>query len=111
MSVHRFPCPTCEGPSRETEGMVCQVCGWDYSQGEKPAPGAMSTAHVVPVGDLIEHPADEDCVCGPTPEPIEKEDGAVHWIVTHHSLDGREAGEGPMTPTTPAAHEGERGEG
>lgn len=33
----REPCSTCEGTNRETTGMVCQTCGWDYMQGEKPA--------------------------------------------------------------------------
>lgn len=26
------PCPTCQGPSRETVGMVCQDCGHDYGK-------------------------------------------------------------------------------
>lgn len=26
------PCPTCEGPIRETVSMVCQTCGRDYAQ-------------------------------------------------------------------------------
>lgn len=29
----RAGCPTCEGPSRETVGMVCQTCGTDYGAG------------------------------------------------------------------------------
>lgn len=29
------PCRTCEGPSRETIGLVCPTCGWDYMNGEK----------------------------------------------------------------------------
>ena len=24
------PCPTCQGPIRETKGLVCQTCGRDY---------------------------------------------------------------------------------
>jgi hypothetical protein len=53
----------------------------------------MSTIHVLPVNDLIEHYANgEDCPCGPTvefvpPEDESQEDG---WLITHHSLDGRE---------------------
>lgn len=30
-------CPTCSWPRRETSGLVCQTCGWDYAKGEKPA--------------------------------------------------------------------------
>jgi hypothetical protein len=45
--------------------------------------------HVVPVGDLVEHEV-EDCVCGPTPEPVFRGDGSNGWLITHHSLDGRE---------------------
>lgn len=49
--------------------------------------------HVRPVGDLIEHPMTDDCVCGPTTEPVERPDGSFGWVVTHHSLDGREGHE------------------
>lgn len=28
------PCPTCEGASRETNGMVCRFCGTDYATTE-----------------------------------------------------------------------------
>ena len=48
--------------------------------------------HVVPIRDPIEH-LDEDCVCGPTTEPVERADGSFGWVVTHHSLDGREMAE------------------
>lgn len=49
------------------------------------------TAHVFPVGDLVEHLTDgRDCPCGPTTEPVKHEDGSMGWVVTHHSLDGRE---------------------
>lgn len=50
--------------------------------------------HVVPVGDLVEHVSDASCVCGPTTEPVKREDGSIGWVVTHHSLDGREFSEG-----------------
>lgn len=55
----------------------------------------MTTYHVFPVNDLVEHvtAVDQDCVCGPTTEPVEREDGSVGWLVVHHSLDGREAHE------------------
>ena len=52
------------------------------------------TIHVLPTNDLIEH-EDEgtDCPCGPTSEPVFDADGACGWVITHHSLDGREANE------------------
>lgn len=49
------------------------------------------TVHVYPVNDLIEHDTEsEDCPCGPTPEAVPDQDGAMGWLITHHSLDGRE---------------------
>ena len=53
------------------------------------------TLHVSPVGDLIDHTADDDCPCGPRTEPVQREDGSMGWVVVHHSLDGRESGETP----------------
>lgn len=59
----------------------------------------MSTVHVVPVNDLIEHDASgSECVCGPTTEPVDRGDGSFGWVITHHSLDGREAHEKEGTP-------------
>lgn len=50
--------------------------------------------HVFPLGDLIEHQTDSDeCPCGPDPEPVERDDGSMGWLLVHHSLDGREANE------------------
>lgn len=49
--------------------------------------------HVTPVGDLIAHTSDDDCLCGPEAKPIKRGDGSIGWIVVHHSLDGREAAE------------------
>lgn len=50
--------------------------------------------HVYPVGDLIEHDTEGDqCPCGPTTEPVFREDGSNGWLLVHHSLDGREASE------------------
>lgn len=46
--------------------------------------------HVLPVQDLIEH-TEGDCVCGPATEPVKRPDGSVGWLITHNSLDGREA--------------------
>lgn len=52
------------------------------------------TVHVYPNADLVEHDTEtDDCVCGPTIEPVEREDGSIGWLATHHSLDGREARE------------------
>lgn len=41
--------------------------------------------------DLIEHEISEDCACGPTPEPVTRDDGSFGWVHVHHSLDNREA--------------------
>lgn len=48
------------------------------------------TVHVVPKGDLMEHDDTEECPCGPRVEPVKCDDGSVGYVVTHHSLDGRE---------------------
>lgn len=50
----------------------------------------VNTAHVHPVGDLIDHELDEDCPCGPAQELVKQPDGSDGWLITHHSLDGRE---------------------
>lgn len=48
-------------------------------------------AHVVPVGDLIEHDTEhfEDCVCGPRVQRVDAPLGDG-WLYIHHSLDRRE---------------------
>ncbi len=50
------------------------------------------TVHVIPLDDLTEHDdMGTDCVCGPSLEFVGKAgDGSDAWLVTHHSLDGRE---------------------
>lgn len=49
------------------------------------------TYHVYPTNDLVDHFKEgEDCICGPITDPVPREDGSMGWIVTHHSLDGRE---------------------
>jgi hypothetical protein len=54
----------------------------------------MSTVHVVPVNDIVEHDSDGgDCICGPTTEAVMRDDGSNGWLIIHHSLDGREARE------------------
>lgn len=54
--------------------------------------------HVLPIGDLVEHVSDDDCLCGPTSKLIKADDGSTQWLVIHHSLDGREAGEPDRDP-------------
>jgi len=54
----------------------------------------VSTVHVLPVTDLIEHEDTGDaCPCGPRTEPVPADDGSIGWIVVHHALDGRELSE------------------
>ena len=51
----------------------------------------MSTVHVLPVGDLIEHEdIGDDCPCGPTGGPVERGDASMGWVIVRRSLDGRE---------------------
>lgn len=52
----------------------------------------MSTVHCYPVADQIEHDTEHDdaCVCGPDVEHVPSPDGPDGWLITHHSLDGRE---------------------
>lgn len=57
-----------------------------HTEGEDPY-------HVWPLDDLIEHDTqdnDGNCACGPTVEPVEGDNGYIGWVITHHSLDGRE---------------------
>ena len=51
----------------------------------------MSTVHVYPDSDLIEHDTDhgEACICGPRVEAVFRDDGSNGWVIVHHSLDGR----------------------
>jgi hypothetical protein len=54
----------------------------------------MTTLHVTPINDLIEHEAvGTECVCGPQERPEKAEDGSINWICVHNSLDGRELAE------------------
>ncbi len=52
----------------------------------------VDTLHVIPVDDLIDHDT-SDCPCGPTVEPVMRDDGSCGWLYRHSSLDGREAEE------------------
>ena len=70
--------------------------GYSGSQpaSEMRPPARVEKIHVIPRDDLVEHHTTSDCVCGPTCEPVKRlNDGAVGWMYTHHSLDGREASE------------------
>lgn len=50
--------------------------------------------HVMPINDLIAHTSDDNCVCSPQAERVQRDDGTdAGWIYIHHSLDGREHGE------------------
>lgn len=53
-------------------------------------PNTSDTYHVRPIDDLVPHEP-EDCACGVTTEAVPRDDGSYGWVVTHHSLDGREA--------------------
>jgi len=48
----------------------------------------VSTRHVVPIGDVIEHELGDDCPCGPRVEFV-----TGGSVVVHYSLDNREAAE------------------
>lgn len=50
--------------------------------------------HVYPVGDLIDHDTgSNNCACVPDVEPVPRTNGSMGWLITHHSLDGREQSE------------------
>jgi hypothetical protein len=54
--------------------------------------GSDGEFHVIPNNDTIVHePA--GCPCGVTTEACMRDDGSYGWVVTHHSLDGRELDE------------------
>lgn len=49
----------------------------------------MTTVHVYPDADLIEHDTDGgDCICGPDTEFVQGDDTSG-FLLTHHALDGR----------------------
>ncbi|GAA1401942.1 hypothetical protein GCM10009613_61090 [Pseudonocardia kongjuensis] len=77
----------------------------------------MGTVHVVPMHDLVQHTVadldltdweqhappgqwlivrihdhepDQSCACTPSTELVPNDHGPDGWLVTHHSLDGRE---------------------
>ncbi|MFG3051894.1 hypothetical protein ACGFZP_13215 [Kitasatospora sp. NPDC048239] len=46
--------------------------------------------HAYPLDDLIVHDLHDACPCGPRQRTEQSADGSQMWVVTHHSLDGRE---------------------
>jgi hypothetical protein len=63
-------------------------------------PAGSDEQHILPIDDLIAHQPN-DCACGPTPEAVPHDDGSFGWLVTHHSLDGRELTEPDYAGTRP----------
>ena len=59
---------------------------WIASEGPEEA---TDDVHVIPKDDLMCHLAG-DCPCGPSTEPVPRDDGSMGWLIIHHSLDGRE---------------------
>lgn len=110
MVLGEVPDPGCplHGDHGINAWTTCQACGklWRHAVGHTCEAVETSTArqwltvvapetdvvHVVPKGDTVMHLFD-GCACGPTTEPIERGDGSMGWLETHHSLDGREANE------------------
>lgn len=58
--------------------------GWETRE-----PVDSDEVHVLPIDDIVAH-SPNDCVCGPTTQAVPRDDGSFGWVVTHHSLDGRE---------------------
>lgn len=65
------------------------MSGWQTDRSTDNA----NEVHVVPRDDLVAHVRSDDCACGPTTEPVQREDGSYGYLITHHSLDHREASE------------------
>lgn len=61
--------------------------GWNYHiEGDSPY-------HVWPKDDLVEHDYEDtegNCICGPSVEPVEGQEGYIGWLIMHYALDGRE---------------------
>lgn len=54
----------------------------------------MSTLHLYPENDVIDHDTDsDDCWCGPKTSPTKEPDGSIGWVILHNSIDGREFAE------------------
>jgi len=37
-----------------------------------------------------EHEMSEGCICGPSVEPVKRDDGSMGWVIVHHTLSGIE---------------------
>jgi hypothetical protein len=47
----------------------------------------MTTIHTYPDNDIIEHVTDGgECPCGPTTEPMMRDDGSNGWLVVHQKI-------------------------
>lgn len=46
--------------------------------------------HIRPRGDLVWHPLEENCVCGPERTEALTSDGDLVPVIVHQALDGRE---------------------
>lgn len=81
--TRRVVCETDENPAYAGKWCTCYCL-------EDPA-----HVYVHPLRDTVEHTLDPDgdCVCGPRVELVQDPDGDDAWILTHHSLDGRERNE------------------
>ena len=51
-----------------------------------------TSVHIIPTDDHGEHDETE-CICGPTHQPVIRDDGSCGWITIHASLDRRETTE------------------
>ena len=51
----------------------------------------LRTLHVLPLGDIVDHAENPDCICGPIGRSEEDGSAVAGCIYVHHSLDGREA--------------------
>lgn len=49
----------------------------------------MTTFHVIPVDDLVEHETDDNCPCNPIQEAVVRDDGSINWVASHNAKDGR----------------------
>jgi len=49
-----------------------------------------NNVHVYPNHDTLQHEA-HDCPCGVSTEAVPRDDGTFGYVITHYSLDAREA--------------------
>lgn len=46
----------------------------------------IDTLHIRPAPGADDHLANDDCWCGPTCEPVQREDGTIGWLYVHHRV-------------------------